>query len=179
MKRTRTIIIFIAMLVAGVFLAPTAFAQDLWAGIDFSELEAKADEIVDITLNASMLQLAAAFLSDTGDEAEVRALISGLEGIYVKSFSFDEDWAYDKSVAERIRSRIPPGFERIVSVRSRKSENVEIYARPLGQEVDGLIIIASEPDELTFVNLVGRIDIAQLGRLDGQFGIPDLDIDTK
>ena len=43
----------------------------------------------------------------------------------------------------------------------------------------GLAIIASEPRQFTIVNIVGAIDLDKLHRLEGQFGVPKLDIDAS
>jgi hypothetical protein len=42
--------------------------------------------------------------------------------------------------------------------------------------IDGIAILALEPRRLTFVNIVGRIDLEKLSQLEGQFGIPELGI---
>ena len=173
LKKTKRLVMVGIML----FVAPAAMAQSFVDTVDFGELEAIADETVDVTLDRGMLRIAAKFLTGEGEEAEIGKLIEGLEGIYVKHFSFDEDWAYDTKITDRIRNLVPAGFEKLIRVRSRNEENVDILVRPIGDDIDGLIIIAAEPDEFTVVHLVGRIDIAQLSELDGHFGIPDLDIE--
>jgi hypothetical protein len=38
----------------------------------------------------------------------------------------------------------------------------------------GIIVISAEPRELTFVNIVGPIEVDQLADLGGEFGIPKL-----
>ena len=40
-------------------------------------------------------------------------------------------------------------------------------------------MLASEPRQLTIVNLIGAIDLEQLRRLDGELGIPKLDLERK
>ena len=42
----------------------------------------------------------------------------------------------------------------------------------------GLALIASEPRQFTIVNIVGAIDLDKLHKLEGQFGVPKLDIDV-
>ena len=53
-------------------------------------------------------------------------------------------------------------------------EDVDVYICMEGDKVKGLAVIASEPREFTIVNIVGSIDIDKIGRLEGQFGIPQL-----
>ena len=75
---------------------------------------------------------------------------------------------------DRVREQLGPSWKRIVTVKSRDRENVEIYVdtRGDGKTVRGLMIISAEPRELTLVNLVGPVDIEKLSSLEGQFGIP-------
>jgi hypothetical protein len=154
-----------------VFSAAALQAQRIHIDIPAS-LAAKASESVDVTLDGPMLRLAAKFLGDNGDERVARDMISRLEGIYVKSYEFDDDGVYDRSIVDGIRKQIGPSWKRLVQVKSRDRENVEIYADMRGENVAGLVVLAFEPRELTIVNLVGPIDLEKLANLEGHFGIP-------
>jgi len=115
--------IFAVML---TILATPAWAQRL--NLDFGNLADKASESVDVTLDGPMLRLALGFLSDKDpEEHAVRDMIQKLEGIYVRSYSFDADNGYDKSVVTRVRSQLGPSWKKIVGVQSRTRENVDIY----------------------------------------------------
>ena len=48
-----------------------------------------------------------------------------------------------------------------------------------GSEVGGLTILAFGPKELAVVNIVGPVDLAKLSKLEGSFGIPELEIETQ
>src|SRR5579862_10014973 len=64
---------------------------------DFHALEAKANESVNVTLDSSLLAMAARFLDpNKPEDAAARQVIAGLTGIYVRSFTFDGDFAYPK-----------------------------------------------------------------------------------
>ena len=158
-----------------VFALP-AFAQKLH--IDFPDLEDRADEVVDITLDASMLRLAGKFLSGTdADEREIRQLLSGLQGIYVRSYSFAKDGEYDRSLFDQVRRQLGSNWQPLVTVRSKTKDNVNIFADTRGDRINGLVIIASEAREFTVVNIVGSIDIERLSKLEGEFGIPRISRD--
>ena len=58
--------------------------------------------------------------------------------------------------------------------RNAPQEDVDVYVNMEGDQVKGLAVIASEPREFTIVNIVGSIDVDKIGRLEGQFGIPQL-----
>lgn len=152
-------------------LAMPASAQRL--NLDFGSLADRAAESVDVTLDGPMLRFALAFLSDTkADERAAKDMVKRLEGIYVRSFEFDEDGAYDRRVVDRIKAQLGPSWKKIVTVQSRTKENVDIYTDMRGDAVAGLVIISAEPRELTVVNIVGPIDLDRLADLEGKFGIP-------
>jgi Domain of unknown function (DUF4252) len=143
-------------------------------------LAERADEVVDVTLDASMIRLAAKFLTGNDPkEREVREMISGLQGIYVRSYEFAKEGEYDRSLADRLKSQLGPTWKPLVTVRSKTKENVNIMADLRGERVVGLVIIAAEPRELTVVNIVGDIDIDRLSRLEGEFGIPRITKEGK
>lgn len=135
-------------------------------------LAAKARESVDVTLDGPMLRLASKFLSNEGDEREIRAMVNKLDGIYVRSYEFDDEHAYDDAIIAKVRAQLGPEWKRMVTVKSRTEENVEVYTMLRGEAVIGLVVIAAEPRELTLVNIVGPIDLERLASLEGEFGIP-------
>jgi hypothetical protein len=149
---------------------------------DFNGLSEKASESVTITLDAALLGLAARFLDPAKPEdAAVREAIAGIKGIYVRKYKFEQDFAYPKADVEMVRKQLgAPGWQRLVEVRSRKEQqNVDIYILLDQDRANGLAIIASEPREFTIVNIVGSIDMRKLHELEGQFGIPKLEIEEK
>jgi len=154
-----------------MLLAIPATAQQI--NLDFPGLAEKADEVVDVTLDASLLKLGARFLSDSDpDQRAVRDVVSKLEGIYVRSYEFAESGMYDRALFDRVKSQLGPTWKPLVTVRSKTKENVNIYADMRGDNIVGLVIISAEPREFTVVNIVGSIDIDRLASLSGQFGIP-------
>jgi uncharacterized protein DUF4252 len=160
-----------------VLLVTLAAALPLSAqrvNLDFPGLAAKATETVDVTLDGDLLKIASKFL-DRGDpdERAARDIVSKLEGIYVRSYTFEKEGEYDRNIAEKVRSGLGASWKRIVTVKSREHDNVEIYVEMRdANTVRGLVIISAEPRELTLVNLVGPVDIDKLSSLEGEFGIP-------
>lgn len=143
--------------------------------LDFPELAERAEEEVEITLDASMLRMAAKFFSGhDADERAVRDMINGLSGIYVRSYQFDSDWEYDRNLFKRVKSQLGATWKPFVNVRSKTKDNVVIMADMRGDKITGLVIIASEPREFTIVNIDGPIDIERLSSLEGEFGIPHI-----
>ena len=167
---------FILTLVLMLGVAIPASAQRL--NLSFlADLEERADEVVDVTLDASMLRMASKFLGRDSDERAIREMIQGLEGIYVRSYEFAKEGEYDRGLVDRIKSQLGANWKPLVTVRSKKKDNVNIYADMRGEKITGLVIIAAEPRELTVVNIVGPIDIDRLADLQGEFGIPHYEKD--
>lgn len=148
---------------------------------DFSDLTKKASQSVNITLDSSLLVMAGKFLDgDDPQDAAVREVIKGLSGIYVRSYTFGEDNAYRQSDIDAVNAQLTsPGWSRLVQTKDRKSgANVDIYVMVAGEKAIGMALIASEPRELTIVNIVGSIDLDKLRKLEGHFGVPGLDAAT-
>ena len=159
--------------------ATTVVAQTGKLDLRFNHLEERAEEVVDVTLDGQMLRLAIQFLSNQAeDQRRIKEAISGVTGIYVRSFKFDERDGYSIADVEKVRSQLDRNWQRIVTVRSKRKENVDVMVRPGERGTRGLVIIAAEPHEFTVVQIVGDIDIEKLGHLQGQFGIPELDKDS-
>jgi hypothetical protein len=170
------IITFVLVLAAAV----PASAQRINLDIFPPALADKADEVVDVTLDASMIRLAATFFGKGDrDERAIRDMLMPLEGIYVRSYDFGGPGEYDMGIIDRVKSQLGATWKPIVTVRSKRKENVNIYADMRGERVVGLVIIAAEPSELTVVNIVGPIDLERLADLGGHFGIPDIDEDSR
>jgi hypothetical protein len=148
---------------------------------EFAALAQKATESVTITLDAALLAMAGRFLNGNDpQDAATKEVLKGLQGIYVRSYTFDKDAAYQQTDIDAIRNQLSaPGWNRLVETRSRKSQaNVDIYIMVANNQATGLALIASEPRQFTIVNIVGAIDLDKLHKLEGQFGVPKLDIDV-
>src|SRR4051812_38048770 len=172
---TRYLTNLILAFIAALALPITASAQGTRLNLDLPDMAAKASETVGVTLDGPMLRLASKFLSNNdADERAAKEMISGLAGIYVRSYEFDHEGEYDKSQADRIRQQLGPTWKKIVKVSSRTREDVDIYADTRGDAITGLLIISAEPKEFTVVNIVGPVDLEKLAGLEGQFGIPHI-----
>ncbi len=162
-------------LALGAALAATLWAQQFKFNLE--HLASKASDSFDVSLNSNLLQFAAKFLDGKDpDEAKVKKLIVGIEGIYIKSYEFKNDGAYSPADLEKVRDQLKsPEWSRIVGIRNgEEKSNIEVWARTEKSKVSGVAILSSEPRQLTVCNLVGNIDLESLADLGGHFGIPDL-----
>jgi Domain of unknown function (DUF4252) len=141
---------------------------------DFAGLASKARESVDISLDGDTLKMASGFLGGgrKGD-ADFAEAVKGLQGIYVKVFSFDKPGMYSLRDIESMVSQVQTrGWKKLMAVRE-KDDRVEMWMRADNAD-GGMFFVASEPTELVVINIVGRVDLQTLGRLQGRMGVPVL-----
>ncbi len=171
-----------AIIMCVAVLMPLA-AQEIKLPVNLERLAAKAEESVDVTLSGPMLRLAAKFISDRdADAAKIRNLIAGLDGIYVRSFTFAREGEYNMADVDALRAQVQaPAWSRIVGVTSKRTgEDVDVFFKiGGGDKLGGIVIIAAEPRELTIVNIAGTIDPDQLVELGGEFHIPRLQVNAR
>lgn len=163
-------------------LPAACFAQEGRVQLpDFSDLAKRATNSVVVTLDRDMLQTASQFIPKDGDNAAANAAISGLEGVYVRNFTFAHDHDYSRADVDSILKQLhAPVWSPMVSVHdTNTNEDVHIYLCRDNGHTKGMVIVAAEPRELTIVNLVGNIDPAKLAQLGGRFGVPRLPVRTS
>ena len=151
----------------------TARAQS--AKLQMDQLDAlanKASETVEVKLDEHLMQTTAKFFSDP-DDAEIKEVLKGVKGIYVKRFEFEKEGEYSEADLESIRSQLRnPGWTRIVSVGSKKEISIEVYLLQNGDQIGGMAVLATGSREMTVVNIIGPVDLDKLTKLEGSFGVP-------
>ena len=172
----------LAALAVFLMLGATATAMAQNPRIQTSQLDglaAKASETVDVNIDESLMALTTKFLSSKDDdERKVKELVSGLKGIYVKSFEFENEGQYTDADLESIRSQLRnPGWSRIINARSKKDGSIEVYLMHTGEQISGLAVLATELKEITVINIVGPVNLEKLTQLEGEFGIPELGLE--
>ena len=172
----------LAALAVFLMLGATATAMAQNPRIQTSQLDglaAKASETVDVNIDESLMALTTKFLSSKDDdERKVKELVSGLKGIYVKSFEFENEGQYTEADLESIRSQLRnPAWSRIITARSKKDGTIEVYLMHTGAQISGLAVLATELKEVTVINIVGPVDLEKLTQLEGEFGIPELGLE--
>ncbi len=138
------------------------------------DLAARASDVTEVTLNKNMLDFAAKFMNGNDkDQASVRQLIQGLEGIYVRSYEFDKIGEYSMDQVDSLRKSFEtPEWSPMVRERERKSgETTDILVKLVNGEPHGMFILTAEPKELTIVLIMGPIRLDQLSQLNGIAGL--------
>lgn len=166
-----------SVLLVGIAALVTIAPLPAQIQIGLDQLASKAKDTVDITLTGPMLQMAGKFLGaqksgDAADAAHSKSLLEHLKAISVKSFKFAEEGQYRQEDLDPVRAQLKaPGWSKIIGNRNEK-ESSDIFAKFDGTHITGFAILAAEPKELTVVYIEGSIDLGDLAKLGGKFGIP-------
>lgn len=146
-------------------------------------LAPKATDTVNLDVDGFLIKLASKILSDKDpDEKTVKEIVSGLRGVYVRSYEFGKAGEYSDADIAPIREQLrAPAWTRLIDVKSRDGDDddAEIYVATDGGRVEGMTILVAGPKELTVINIVGDVDVDKLKRLEGSLGIPRIHIEHK
>lgn len=175
--KLKTPLFAVLLVITSAFAARAQDSKIQMSSLD--HLAAKASQTVDVNIDERLMHMAAKIFSNRdADEREVKELIAGLKGIYVRSFEFENDDQYTPADVEAIRTQLRgSAWSRMVNVTSKKDGNVEVYLFFNGEQIGGLALLSTEHRELTVVNIVGPVDLQKLAKLEGQFGVPELGIE--
>jgi len=150
-----------------------------------SSLESKARDVIEVNVDGKLLDLAKRVTAKVNDPdaKTVAQAISGLKGIYVRVYNFEQENQYDPTDVDQIRAELNnPGWEKVANVRSkRNNQKVDIYTMFTGPDMSGAAVVISDTKSVAVVNVIGMIDIETLVELSGRMNIPKIDIerDTK
>src|SRR5215218_5769277 len=162
----------------------TGRAQD--ARLNFEKLdglENRARDVVEVNIDGKLLDLAKRVTAKTNDEnaKKVAQAISGLKGIYVRVYRFENENEYNIADVNALRSQLNgPGWEKLANVRSKKNNQlVDVYTMFSGDVMSGVAVVISESKSIALVNVIGPIDIELLAELSGKLNIPKIDIEQE
>jgi hypothetical protein len=134
-----------------------------------------ADKLsVEINIDGPLLRMVAE--ATKREDPGFSAVLAGLKSIKVQVFPL-------KGVAvDVVKTRIgrsahwleERGWVSMLKVRDQGGETY-IYLKQAGERIDGLTLLSFDPkDEAVVINIVGRIDPAQIGRIGESLHVPQL-----
>jgi len=172
-------------LMTGLFftlLSLSAIAQedelkDLPGYVDFGDLSSMYGEPkVIINLGGTMLNFVG--LMSKAQSPETSELISKLKGVRVQIYAIDENADAAKSQFATVKGKLKSsGWEPIVQV-NEDDEQVLIYIKMKDDNMEGLTVMVVDEEEAVFVNVIGQLNPAELGRVMEALDVDmDLDLD--
>ena len=94
----------------------------------------------------------------------------------VYEFAAEGQWA-ESDIADIRRQVGEAGWSRIMSITHKADgRKVEVHLRAAAGKIGGMVVLSTEPKQLVVVNMVGDVDVQKLASLQGQFGIPEIDV---
>lgn len=165
-------------------LAASAGANDARLKLEVGDLAARAKEAVNIAIDKSTLDWAAAAIAEKGgNEAELRQLMTELDGIYVQVLEFDKEtlpaWSEMQEATKGVLAKLDgPGWSPVVSVTERGKDGDEIVRISLNTDAagkpGGLAVFVLERDQVVLINIVGPVKLEQLARIGAALGKPGM-----
>ena len=147
------------------------------------KLGPKAAEAVNIEIDGILIKFAGSILSDEdADERAVKELVTGLRGVYVRSYEFKSDGQFAEADVAALREQLrAPGWSRVMDVKSKRLDfgDAEVYLATAGGRVEGFALLVIEPRELTVVNIVGSLDLDKIRRLGDNLNLPRVTVKRK
>jgi len=161
------------MCLAGMLALPAMAQEDALKAfpgyVDFGDLSMFGEPNIQIAIGGSLLGLISSVTAS--EDPEAAALFSRLEGVRV--IVFEDQQGPDGAVSlvkEVSASLSKKGWESVVTVNSNE-EQVRIFMKINEDQVEGLTVMALEEDEAVFVNIIGDLNPAELGRVMENFDI--------
>ena len=151
--------------------------------IDFKMLDKlaeKAKESSVVNLGPEQLGLVAGL---TGGQGKPGAgeIVKTLKSVQVRSFEFAEKGQYDLELVRSFRDKITASgnWVNIISTKEPGGFTDILIQKGADGKSAGLLIVAAEPREVSIVHIDGPLDLANVGKLGGVLGIPELAGETK
>lgn len=169
--------IILAALFSLPVTAQTAQLESLPGYVDFADLDAIYGEPrVMVNIGGALLKLMSA--ASAADDPETAAMIRNLEGVRIKVYPTGGNLqpALDK-VSEARASLQAAQWEPVVQVNDA-DEQVQIFMKTNEDKVEGLTVMAVNSEEAVFLNILGVIDPAQVGKVMDKLNV-DVDVDTE
>jgi len=172
----KTLISAAIAIVASALAAPSLRAQDF----DFKTLDklsAVAKSSTNVTLDGTLLQLAAGFLGSDNDKdaASVKSLVAKMKGVYVRAYEFDKPGQYSESDIAPLRALLkPPKWMTVLETKEGKEWTQIFLAPAANNKIAGLAVVSTDPTSLTVVYIDGELTPGDLEKLSGNMGIPEI-----
>ncbi len=168
---------FFCSLLALPAMAQEDELKDLPGYVDFGDLSATYGEPkIIINLGGTMLNFVSMMSSE--ESPETSEMISKLKGIRVQIYTLDEDIGAAKDQFSQVKGDLKSsGWEPIVQV-NEDDEQVLVYMKTVKGNMEGMTVMVVDEEEAVFVNVIGQLNPAELGRVMDTFDVDvDLDMD--
>ena len=129
---------------------------------------------VEINIDGPLLNMVAA--ATRKDDPGFSSVMAGLKSIQVQVYPLKgvDPAGIKTKIGRSVHLLEEKGWKSTVRVKD-KGDETYIYLKQSGGRIDGLTLLSMSPgDEAVVINIVGRIDPAQLGQLGQSLHVPQL-----
>lgn len=167
----------LAFCLTAMLALPAVAQEDALKGyagyVEFGELtDIFGEPTVQISVGEALLNMVGSLSAE--DDPEAAALFTRLKGVRVNVFENREIPAEGLDLVRDVSAKLSTlGWESVVTVNS-DDEQVRVFMKMNGDSVDGITVMAVEPTEAVFVNVIGNISPAELEKVMDNF---DVDIE--
>jgi len=176
MNKLKIIIATVAFLSINVLSQSTDVTKEP-GYVDFGDFTAfeNSTKVTEVILDEDLLSVLAA-MSDEADP-NIMSILNGIKLVKANVYEISEDNKDElKKRIDEVDSKLSStGWKRIIRTRG-EDEIANVYIKLNNdKKIVGLAVTNFEKDgEAAFVNIVGNIDLATIGKLGKKFGIPHL-----
>jgi len=175
MRKTLILATLLLVLTAAAGRAQKLTDQPGYVPVEQLDLFPRDKLSVEINIEGALMSLIAA--GARSEDPEFSSVIAGLKAITVRAVPLkDVDEASVRGkIGRTIRWLEDRGWKSTLRVRD-EGEEVYIYLKETDGKIAGLTLLTFDPgDEAVVINIVGRIDPEQIGRLSQRLDIQYLD----
>jgi hypothetical protein len=144
--------------------------------VDFASLDAIYGEPrVMINIGGPLMQLLSA-AAQSSDDPEVAAMMRDLEGIRINVYDTGGNTAPALEQMSQARQALQASdWQPFVQVKEQ-GEDVQMFTKIAGDKMQGMAIMVVNAEEAVFLNILGEIDPAHVGRVVEQLDV-GVDVD--
>ncbi|MFA3783517.1 DUF4252 domain-containing protein [Melioribacteraceae bacterium 4301-Me] len=135
----------------------------------------KIEPITEINIEEPLLKMMSNMVNNK--DSNFSELIGSIKLIRVSEYELKSlsKEALSNKINTIDKELLNKNWERIVKTKSGKNI-VNIYVKPdANKGYSGLVITSIDNNKVSFVNIVGKIDLTTVGKLSEQFNIPSID----
>ena len=138
--------------------------KDLPGYVDFGDLSSLYGEPkIIINLGGTMLSFVS--MMSASESPETADMISKLKGVRVQIYALDENSDAAKAQFNKVKGNLKTaGWEPIVQV-NEDDEQVLIYMKMKDGNMEGMTVMVVDEEEAVFVNVIGQLNPAELGKV--------------
>jgi hypothetical protein len=161
-------------LIVSAFISITAMQAGAQTSFDqLFEKYAGKEGITTVEVSQKLFSLAASAISE--EDADVKELVTGLQGIKIICFENAEGQTNTngKAMYKEFEAALPSGLEELMTVNS-DGEKVKFLGRVVKDNiVNELILLVDDEEEFVMIQILGTLDFTKIGKL----GDMNIDID--